>query len=141
MSNEWLHIRNSTVEIGVVDGFEIRYDQSEKRFKSWVKGEILSATSQRSLEKLIKKVSETTFEKVINISSWRIAPPEIVKVVKRGKTFYAVRDGKLKPVKSYYLYQYDEKIFKELTKIAKQSAKISEDWDSKKGELTELRQW
>jgi len=134
----WEELKRGMLSIAKFEGYEICYDASNKEFLAYVKNEILRAKSQQLLERQIREVLEVKFDKVISVSSYQIVAPTVIQVVKRGNRFFSV-DGKLKPVDAYDLYEYDEAIFKELTKLAEQYSKIEERWRNLVGSLQNLK--
>lgn len=135
---EWKLLKNETIEIGKFQDFEIRYNPHKKQFVSFVKGKVITAKSEQALERQIKQILEVKFDKVIDVRNWDIGRPEILQVVKRGTRFYSVKNGKLKPIDSYHLHEYNEEIFKELTQLAEKYFKIKDRWQTLVNKLRRL---
>ena len=124
----WLEIKKFTIEIGKFEGCEVRYNTSKKEFLALVNDQIISAKSQQQLERQIKEILEVKFDKAMEVRKYRISPPQIIQVVKRGNRFFSIWEGKLKPAESYDLHEYDEEKFKKLTELAKQYSNIETEW-------------
>ena len=123
------------VKVGEIDGCDVEYDEKTYEFSVTISGQVFRSTSFPRLKQLVDKSKELKWEKVMYMGYEASQPPRTVEVTLRGNKYYEMVEGKLRPAETYYLYEFDQKVFDRLTAIAVRIRKLKGEWSEVKSKI------
>jgi len=124
-------------------GVRISYSPERQRFIATLDVEGSKRELESSTEKGIRKAIEKELKmppiKAIYFRSYGATEPSVVNVVRTGRYLYLLaEDGRKRRVSDYDLRKFDEGIYEELCKIARQIDKLEGDYATVKCKLKEF---